>query len=79
MNNKLTLLLDEAAIEKGKRYAALHNTSLSRLVQDYFLLLDENSIVETIPLSSKLRSMIGIGAGDCSEEDYYSHLEEKYA
>lgn len=36
MNKKLTLLLDEAVIERAKRYAESNNQSLSEMVTRYF-------------------------------------------
>lgn len=36
MKDRLNLTVDERLLEKAKRYAAVHHTSLSRLVADYF-------------------------------------------
>ena len=36
MDSKLTLKLDAAAIERGRRYAQRRGISLSRLVEQYF-------------------------------------------
>ena len=80
MNQKLTLSLDSAAIERGKRYAAANGTSLSGLVESYLLLLDdEGGIVDELPVSAKLQSLVGIGAGPHDGQDYRAHLEEKHA
>jgi len=80
MNAKLTLLLDTVAIEKGKHYAAQNNTSLSRLVQDYFLLLSqEDDLCEAIPVSNKLKLLRGIGSGAHSEDSYLTHVEQKHS
>ena len=79
MKVKLTLLLDNEAIKKGKVFAKQNNTSLSRLVQQYLLLIGEQSaVVETVPVSAKLQSMLGIGFGSHSETDYYEHLAQKH-
>lgn len=80
MNQKLTLSLDKTAIERGKRFAAANGTSLSGLVETYLLLLDETGeIVDDVPISAKLQSLVGIGAGPRDEQDYRDHLEVKHA
>ena len=78
MNVKLTLRLDEKAVETGKRFAAQQNTSLSQLVQSYFVMLD-NPDHEIIPVSQKLQSLIGIGSGTINETNYRNHLERKFS
>ncbi|MEG0620474.1 MAG: DUF6364 family protein [Raoultibacter sp.] len=78
MNVKLTLRMDEEAVEVGKRFAAENSKSLSQLVCDYFLMLDAtNAFVEEVPVSRKLHSLVGVGVGDCDERDYRLHLEAK--
>ena len=39
MKAKLTLALDEAVIKKAKKYAEEHDTSLSKLLENYLKLL----------------------------------------
>lgn len=79
MNVKLTLRMDEEVIEKGKRFASSNGKSLSQLVHDYFIMLDsEGSLIEEVPVSPKLLSLVGIGAGPYDEQDYQAHLEKKY-
>ena len=77
MNVKLTLSVDDKAIEAGKRYAARQNKSLSKMVESFLLLLDEPEI-EIIPISNHLQSLVGIGAGQLDEAAYKEHLAEKY-
>ncbi len=80
MHEKLTLRLDDKAIAIGKSYARKNNTSLSQVVQNYLLLLGEDdSLVEVIPISKKLSTLAGIGAGNFTESDYKAHLEQKYS
>lgn len=68
MNQKLTLSVDSAAVERGKNYAACQGVSLSGLVEDFLLFLDdEGDIVDSVPISPKLQSLVGIGAGSCDE------------
>jgi len=79
MNQKLTLKLSAGAIAKGKQFAQRNNTSLSKMVQDYFLLLDEGyDVTSMVPISKKLSTLVGIGAGTFSTDDYRAHLERKY-
>jgi len=77
MKVKLTLSVDDKAIEAGKRYAAQQNKSLSKMVESYLLLLDEPDI-ESIPISRQLQSLVGIGAGRLDEAAYKEHLAEEY-
>jgi hypothetical protein len=44
MESKLTLKLDQTAINSAKEYAANHQKSLSKLVEDYFKNLAYNNI-----------------------------------
>ncbi|MDX1655011.1 MAG: DUF6364 family protein [Candidatus Competibacteraceae bacterium] len=78
MQTKLTLRLDAALIERAKAHAAQQNKSLSRLVADYFVLLDEPPPKPrgSTPLVSSLR---GAWRGaDLDEASYRQHLEDKY-
>lgn len=80
MNKKLTLLVDEVAISKGKSFAAKNGTSLSGMVEDYFLLLGSDlSLTESVPVSKKLQELTGIGEGTFGESDYLLHREQKYS
>lgn len=80
MKNKLTLRLDESLIKEAKKYADEKGTSVSQLVADYFALLQsEKSISKKEKLSPIAASLSGILKGsEIDEEDYKSHLEEKY-
>lgn len=80
MNQKLTLSLEQSAIRKGKDFAARNGTSLSQVVETFFLLLDgTGGVVDDVPVSSKLQSLVGIGAGPYDEQDYRRHREAKHA
>ncbi len=79
MNQKLTLSIEAQAIDRGKRYAKKSGRSLSSLVETFLLLLDteKDEIVEQIPVSNKLASLVGIGAGPVNEADYKRHVLER--
>lgn len=77
MNTKLTLRLDEELIGRAKRYSAKSGKSVSKLVSDYFALIDAGpSPITATPRVHALRGVLaGSGLG---EGDYRRHLEEKY-
>ncbi|MCS3655846.1 DUF6364 family protein [Salinibacter ruber] len=85
MSKKLTLRLDEDVIERAKAYAADRDTSVSRLVENYF---DEltgreegeqgNDLVpESLgPFTSRLARRTS--TSETEETDYYEYLQEKH-
>lgn len=82
MHTKLTLRLDKQLIQNAKEYALHNETSLSKMVSEYFgyLLAEKKSSdmnVESLPPIT--RSLVGrFKDADIDEDDYYRHLEEKY-
>jgi hypothetical protein len=77
MNTKLTLRMDDALIQKMKRYSAKSGKSVSQLVADYFALIDEQPGENE--LTPWVRSLVGVIAGSkLTEADYRKHLQEKY-
>lgn len=79
MNQKLTLSIEQDAIEKGKQYAKNNNRTLSSMVEDFLLFLDTDDRLgdHAIPISKKLSSLVGIGEGSISATNYRQHLIEK--
>jgi hypothetical protein len=77
VNTKLTLRLDDRLIKRAKRYSDESGKSLSRLVGDFFSLIDsEEADTEITP---RVRSLLGSLAGsDVDERDFHEHLEEKH-
>jgi hypothetical protein len=78
MNSKLTLLLDDDVIRKAKDYSKSNETSLSKLVEEYFKAL---SIQQThkVKTSTIVSEIAGILKGSkISEDDYTDYLIEKY-
>lgn len=71
---KLTLSVEEEAIKKARRFSVKHGTSISQLVTDFLLSLDESGGKAT-PIVSRLR---GVLAPDVTVEEYRDHLVEKY-
>jgi hypothetical protein len=77
MNTKLTLRLDEKLIASAKRHSAESGKSVSRLVSDYFALIDAQD--RDIDVTPRVRALRGVLAGSRLDEgDYRRHLEDKY-
>lgn len=78
MKRKLTLRMDDEAIERAKEYAAERGISVSQLVENFFEVL-ETSDEQEVEMSPLVESLWGTLEGeDVDEEDYREHLEEKY-
>ncbi|KFI50701.1 DUF6364 family protein [Bifidobacterium biavatii] len=74
---KLTLSVDERAIENGKAYAHRQGRTLSSIVESYlYSLAAPTGERETLPPS--VRALMGIGRGPTDESDYRRHLMEKH-
>ncbi len=79
MNSKLTLRLDEDLIKSAKSYSAKTGKSVSKIVADYFALIDKKLSGRLREISPLTRSLMGsLKKGKVSEEDYKKYLEEKY-
>ena len=78
MKRKLTLRIDEEAIERAKEYAAERGISVSRLVENFFQAL-ENAGEDDVEMSPLVKTLWGTLEGEeLTEEDYGERLEEKY-
>ncbi len=77
MSSKITLYTDNQLVESIKQYAKQHNTSVSKMVTQFFvsILNQEQSIMSTPTKTSKLR---GILKHEVLEEEFLTHLEKKY-
>jgi hypothetical protein len=83
MNTKLTLRLDEDLIQKAKRYSDASGKSLSKLVADYFALIETARDEDRAVLPPKVRALLGAlapasGGPSADEGDYRRHLEAKH-
>ena len=77
MNSKITLYSDKELIEQIKIYAKSRNTSVSKLVNEFFKNILEhknssNNASITEKLSGKLKDK------NIKIDDYKKYLEEKY-
>lgn len=80
MDKKLTLSLNQQVIEKAKRYAKSHSTSLSKMIEAYFDTLtskDENEI-KTTPLVESLSGVIDLPADFDYKQSRGKYLLEKH-
>jgi hypothetical protein len=73
---KLTIRVSPELLDKAKRYAQAHDTTLTRLVSAYLsqLSLEEDMLHDT-PIVQRLS---GVLPQDVSLESYREHLERKY-
>ena len=62
MDKKLTLSLDQKAIEKAKAFAKRNRTSLSKMIEAYFKSLSSEDDLknEPTPLVESLRGVISL-------------------
>lgn len=73
---KLTIRVDARLLEQAKTYAKTHDTSVSRLVEDYFSKLPKENNKER---SSLVRQLTGILPADVDVGKVYGdYLLEKY-
>ncbi|HOS65688.1 MAG TPA: DUF6364 family protein [Candidatus Latescibacteria bacterium] len=80
MNTKLTLRLDDRLIRSAKRHSAKSGKSVSRLVSDYFALIDATEKGAPAEMTPRVRALYGALSGTpVEEQDYRRHLEEKHA
>jgi len=80
MDTKLTIKLDEHIIERAKKYAKERNTSLSKLVANYFDKISMESVVEEeiTPLIKSLSGIVPPISEQDEKEAYAIYLKEKY-
>lgn len=79
MTTKLTLRMDENLINQAKDYAKHSGKSVSKLVADFFALLNPEPEEDFDEISPKVNSLLGIMQDSrVSPEDYKKYLEKKY-
>jgi len=80
MDSKLTIKVDKETIERAKRYAKKHNTSISRLVENYLgrLTSAEKKTYKSDPLIKSLSGIISLNNDDYKSE-YRDYIEKKYS
>ena len=72
---KLTVRVDPSALDRAKHYAAVNNTSLSKLISDFLSVLDVETNAPQAPI---LQRLSGILPAEASVEDHRTYLAKKY-
>jgi len=79
MNTKLTLRMDKELIESAKNHANRSGKSLSKMVADYFYIIDKAGGQPQVPLTPVVRRLKGsLKDSGLDEADYKQYLEDKY-
>jgi ABC-type transporter Mla subunit MlaD len=80
METKLTLRLKKEVIDQAKKYANDHDTSLSKLIENYLEAVTNISEEEDhiSPLVKSLSGVIQLSKGTNLKDKYHKHLTEKY-
>ena len=80
METKLTLRLKKKVIDQAKKYANDHETSLSKLIENYLSAITrEPETSENIsPLVKSLNGVIHLTSSEDLKEKYHKHINEKY-
>lgn len=80
METKLTLRLKKNVIDQAKRYANDHETSLSKLIENYLsaITTESKSVTKISPLVQSLSKVIQLAQDEDTKGKYHEHLKEKY-
>ena len=80
METKLTLRLKKKVIDQAKKYANDHDTSLSKLIENYLsaITTESKSVDKISPLVQSISGVIHISENDEHQGKYHEHLQEKY-
>jgi len=80
METKLTLRLKKRVIDQAKKYANDHETSLSKLIENYLsAITNESKSIENIsPLVLSLSGVFQMDENEDTKLKYHEHLKEKY-
>jgi len=79
MQTKLTLRLEKQLVDLAKEYASTQGKSVSKMVADYFMLLNSALDIKDDEVSPITKSLKGsLGKIKTGESDYKKYLEEKY-
>ena len=80
METKLTLRLKKKVIDQAKKYANDHETSLSKLIENYLSAItsESKSINNISPLVQSLSGVVQLPGNEDPKEIYHEHINEKY-
>lgn len=75
MNTKLTLRLDDSLIASAKAYSAQTGKSVSKIVSDFFVIIKNEKLKNSSPVTPTVQSLKGILKGaKFSENDYKEYI-----
>ena len=80
MDTKLTLKLRKSVIDQAKQYASDHDTSLSRIIENYLAAITADSDAKDgiSPLVKSISGIIQVPDNFNHKEDFHKHLDEMY-
>jgi predicted CopG family antitoxin len=81
MNTKLTLTIEQAVIEKAKKYAKEKEHSLSDLIENYLKAITKDGDQEVIELTPTVKSLKGSFTAPADldyKKELSKRLSEKY-
>jgi hypothetical protein len=80
MDTKLTLKLKKTVINQAKKYASDHETSLSRIIENYLAAItaETTGTEEISPLVKSISGVIHLPPNFNHKESLHKHLDEKY-
>ena len=81
MNTKLTLTIEQAIIERAKKYAKQKGRSLSDIIENYLKVITketEPTEIEVTPLAKSLRGSFKAGDNFDYKEELAKGLSDKY-
>lgn len=77
---KLTLSVDEEVVARAKAFAAQHDTSVSKLVEDYLASVASSCAEgDGTPVLRDLRGSLRGTSDEDLRKEYYAYLEKKYS
>lgn len=80
MNTKLTLRLEDHLIESAKEYSAKTGKSVSKIVSDFFVIIENKKLKKSYQVTPTVQSLRGIlKDSKISEDEYKKYLDEKYS
>ena len=75
----LNLSVDASNVERARRFSDRHDTSISKLFDDFMSRLPLEDDAEAELTGPITRRLLGIARGAGDEEDYHRFLLEKYS
>ena len=82
MDTKLTLKLEKTAILRGKKYARKQHTSLSRIIENYLMVItkeDKEPEPEISPLLKSISGVLKLPENYDTKKEYQDYIIKKYS